>query len=242
MQNGTIPERELPPVLSRSSIDQASPNPRAGGLIRVSRTLRLPQTETWLAFLGPLVAGALLGALAVLVFQAVLHDRFSGPSGAATGTPAATAEGTNLQVTISAGLLASLIQDAAARGRIPLQLENVRVQTGTDQLTVNGDAPVLGGKASGSAVFQPYVADGRLAMHVVRAQFGGLPIPNDIALLAEQPINDRIAAATSGLPAAITDVKVDAEGITISAHVSTERRTSVGAADGRTNVAIDAER
>jgi hypothetical protein len=213
----------------QASTYSAYHSPTNQRVLRAFRGPRVPRTrqaDTWRAFLAPLVTGVLLGALAVLAYQAMQQNRHAGPSGGVTESSSATSEATNLQVTMSAGLLAALIQDAAARGRIPLQISDVHVQTETDRLTVNGDVSVLGGAVSGSAVFEPYVEDGRLAMHVVRAQFGALPIPSDIALLAEQPMNDRIAAAIGGLPATITGVKVETTGVTVSAHVSTDRRAS----------------
>jgi hypothetical protein len=179
--------------------------------------------DVWRAFLGPLVAGALLGALAVFALQAFLQNRAAGPSGSVPASASATPQATNLEVNMSGPLLAALIQDASARGRIPLRLSNVRVETATGQLTVAGDVPVLNGTVGGSAVFQPYVSEGALAMRVLRAQFGALPVPDDLVLLTERPLNDRIAAATNGLPATITSVNVDDAGITVGAHVSTDR-------------------
>ena len=224
MQNQEIAERQLSSMASPYSIHPSSTKPHRGSFARSSGALALPRFDLWRAFLVPLVAGALLGALVTLAFQAAVQNRPDSSGGAVRGSPSATVQASNLQITMRAELLAALIQDAAARSRIPLQLENVRVQTGSDQLTVTGDVPVPGGSISGSAVFQPYVADGRLAMHVLRAQFGALPIPDDIVLLTEGPINDRIAAASSGLPATITSVRVDETGVTVGAHVSTDRR------------------
>lgn len=202
-------------------------NVQVRSLARGLPASRRPQSDTWRAFLAPLVLGALVGALAVLALQGLLQNRLAAPGGTATNSPAPAGQTANLQVTMSAGLLAALIQDSAARGRLPLQLENVRVQTAPGQLTVNGDVPVLGRPVGGSTVFEPYVADGRLAMRVVQAQFGALPIPGDVVLLAERPMNDRIAAATGGLPATITGVSVDEAGVTISAHVNTDRLSSL---------------
>ena len=185
-----------------------------------------PQPTSWRAFLGPLVFGVLLGGLAVLLLQGLVRNRLAPPSG--TGLDGAAAgQAANLRVTLSAGLLAALIQESSARGRLPLPLHNVRVQTAPGSVRVSGDTPVLGEPVDGSVVFQPYVANGRLAMHVVQAQFGALPIPDDIALLTERPINDRIAAATDGLPATILGVSVDESGVTISAQVDAGRLSSL---------------
>lgn len=160
----------------------------------------------------------LLGALAALVAEQL----FLAPDPAITRTAGLPPSDQNpdLRVTLSAGLLAALIQQSVDQGQAPVTIENVRVETEPGRLTIRGNIPVAGRTVPGSVDLAPDVVDQRLVMRVLDAQLGPLAIPRDLGRLVEGPLNSRVADATSGLPASITAATVDASGLTVIARVN----------------------
>jgi hypothetical protein len=169
----------------------------------------------------PLLLGLLLGALGVVAGEGL----FSAPPG--TPAPVATVAvvappadlSPDLSVTMSPGLLTALIQQSVAQGQSPVPLKNVRVETSPGKLTILGDIVVLGHNVGGDVVLQPGFANGAVAMQVLNGKFGLFPIPRTITQLADAPINQRVAAATNGLPATVTGVSVNSNGLTVTARV-----------------------
>jgi hypothetical protein len=141
-------------------------------------------------------------------------------------TPAAGSRTTqppdDLRLSMSPALLTALVRDWIAQGRSSIQLQNAVVTTGPGTLTISGDLPTLNRTTPVSMTFQPYVSDGALATHVVQAKFGPIPIPGNLTSLAEGPINARLAAATSGAPVSVTDVRTEASGLTIGARLDSQ--------------------
>jgi hypothetical protein len=123
---------------------------------------------------------------------------------------------------MSPALLTVLVQDWIAQGKSPVQLENAAVTTEPGSLTIAGDLPALNRTIPVSVVLQPYIANGALATHVARAKFGPLPVPGNLASLADGPINARLAAATAGAPVTVTNVSTDASGLTIGAKLDSQ--------------------
>ena len=124
---------------------------------------------------------------------------------------------------MSPGLLTALIQQSIAQGNAPVPLRNVRVEATDGRLTILGDILVLDHNVGGSVVLAPGFANGAVAMRVLSGKFGPFPIPRTIAQLADRPINQRVAAATSGLPATVTGVSVSSAGLVVTARVHPEQ-------------------
>lgn len=157
--------------------------------------------------------GALIGGLALAAVVAL-----RGGSDARVTYPPLD-QMPDLTITVSPGLLAALIDRSVRQGESPVPLENARVETAAGMLTIRGDIPVLGRGVGVSVELEPEIRDGEVKMVIRRARLGAVPIPSNLADLAERPINDRIAAATGGLPATITAVRVAADGVTVTARV-----------------------
>lgn len=125
----------------------------------------------------------------------------------------------DLTVVVSPGLLAALIQQSADSGQSHVPLENVRVETLDGVIRVRGNLTVIGQRVGGTADLIPQVRDGTVALVIRRARFGLVPVPGNLTELAQGPLNERITAATGGLPADVTSVQVDQRGVTITARI-----------------------
>jgi len=158
-----------------------------------------------------------VGALAELVVQVAVAVLSS------SGNAAPSPEDPNpdVRVTLSPGLLTALIRQSIERGDSPVPLENVRVETGNNRVTVRGDVAVLGRYVGGSVEMEPVVEDNQLRMRVRRSQLGPLPVPGNLERLAEDPINRRLAVIIGDLPATITQAHADRQGLTVTARVRT---------------------
>jgi hypothetical protein len=125
----------------------------------------------------------------------------------------------DVTVSLSAGLLSALLNQSIDQGQSPVPLENVRVSTDSGRLVVRGALDLPFRKVGGRIELEPYVNGGVLKMHMREAKLGPLGAPRGLERLAEGPINDRISAAVGGLPAEITSVRTDEQGITVTARV-----------------------
>jgi hypothetical protein len=183
---------------------------------------RRPGSQDWPALLHDrraltLIAfGLLLGVFVVLVAQALVATE-------PLPLPAITDNNPDITVTLTPGLLTALVRQSIAAGNSPVPLKNVRVETSAGELTVLGDVDVLGHSVGSRIVMTPYVQDGQLRMKMREARLGPLPVPGNLERIAEGPINARVAAATSGLPATITGVQATDRGLTVTAHVEVDK-------------------
>lgn len=174
--------------------------------------------------LTPLLLGAAFGAVIVLI---AVFSMSRSPAASPTPAPAATeaailppSGASDLTITLSDGLLTQLIQQSVQQGTSPVPLRNIQVTSGNGLLTIHGNVEVLGHNVPSDIEMQPAVQNGQLAVHVVGAKLGPLPVPQDIGRLAEGPIDKRVAAATSGLNATVTGATVTNSGLTVLAHAS----------------------
>lgn len=125
----------------------------------------------------------------------------------------------DITVGLSAALLTALIQQSIARGESPVPLSNVRVEADGGSLVVRGDTGAGGLRVVGAVTMQPVIAGGALRMRVTDASLGPLPVPDDLARLAESPINQRLAVILADLPATLTSARVAEDGLQVTARV-----------------------
>lgn len=162
-----------------------------------------------------LAIGVAVGALLTSAILALSPGEPEGASGAADPNA-------DITVTFTPGLLTALIRQSMAQGAIAAPLDNVRVATENGRLVLLGDVAVLGHGVGGSIEMEPYVQDGQLRLRVVQAHLGRLPVPGGLERIVEGPINTRVAAAVSGLPATVTGVQVSDAGLTVTARVQVQ--------------------
>jgi hypothetical protein len=182
--------------------------------------LRLPPWFWWPAARRVLLvaAGLPLGVLLLFVVQCQ-----AGRTGERLPPPAAVDPHPDLSVTFSNELIAALIQQSVDSGAAPVRLSDVRVTSGGGALIVQGNLDlILGFDVGGRVDVEPLVEDGRLEMRLRQARLGPLPVPAGIERLAQGPINERLGAATAGLPVTVTGARVGDGGLTVTARVRVE--------------------
>ena len=180
---------------------------RAGMLLR--RIMRQPRA---------LVAGFLLGSLAVLIVQ-----QWAGPEVPALFVPAALDAEADITVVLSEGLLTALVRQSVEQGESPITLEDIQVETDSGRVRIHGSVPLpLGSRVNGQVEMEPLVEEGNLRLEVRRARLGPLSAPRNLERLAEGPINRQVAASLRELPATITSARADSDGLTVTARVRTE--------------------
>lgn len=164
------------------------------------------------------LAGLIVGAVAFLALGLFV---VSPP----TIAPAAKAQPWDVTVDITDTFLSAQLNRAGTDQ--PVQLSNAKSVTRADgTITITGN--VGGGGATGTAtgggrlpinpsavsvaveiVMKPGVnQEGKLTVEIVKAQFGPLPVPNQIGKLLENPVNSQIANALNGQSFAITEISL----------------------------------
>ena len=169
----------------------------------------------WRRWLAALLVGVLIGVTGTLAVQWAIQDEQE----VVAVTAVTVDQSPDMSVQLSGGLLTALIREEIEQGESPVPLEDVRVVTTEGKLVVRGDVVALRRAVGGFVEMEPVVEDGRLRLRVRRAKLGPLPVPNNIECLAERPINARLAAATGGLPAAVTSARVTDDGLLVTARV-----------------------
>lgn len=175
-----------------------------------------PRLRSLLRWAPALLIGIVLGVGITLAVQQVV-------SGGSDGLPEFTSrpppDSPDLTVTLSYDLMSALIQRGIDTGETPVPLTNISSGNSNGRLLIRGNFTVLGQTVSGSVELEPYVENGQLRMFVRRSQLGRLPVPANLDRLAERPLNRQLAAALGDLPASVTSVQIQANGITITADV-----------------------
>lgn len=127
-------------------------------------------------------------------------------------------------------------------GDQPVKLSNAKAVAHADgTLTITGNVGGAGG-ASGTPttggnrlpinpasisvpveiVMRPTASqDGKLRVEIVKAQFGPLPVPNQIGKVLENPVNSQIATAMNSQPFFITNVTLRDGALTVRARQTT---------------------
>lgn len=184
------------------------------------RSLAAARRYGWI---GVLAGGIVIGVLLTLVLQLFGADEDALP----LIQPGVEDRSPDVTVVLSPGLLTALIRQSLAGADLPLTLENVRVETEAGKLIVLGNTSVLGRKVGGQIDMFPTITDGALDLEVTRARIAGLNLPNRFDQYIERPINERVTAALGGLPATLTGITADEDGITVTARVRVDELSTL---------------
>lgn len=159
-----------------------------------------------------LALGAVCGVLATVLFFTI-DPTFDSPEADGAG-------GGNVSLALSEDALSALI--AAELPLLPSFGEAPKVETtvGSNGLmkvdiTVGG----LGIGLRGSITLNPNIADGRLRLDVVESSLGELASPEEIAVLIEKPIQDRLDGLASGLDYRLTAIRTTDQRLTLEVEI-----------------------
>jgi hypothetical protein len=144
---------------------------------------------------GGLVVGAVIGALVMLLALIAFAPR---PQAA---SPGAGGQNGNLVINMDDTYLTTQVSAAISQAKLPIALSNIKAEIlPGNQVKISADtdsAFPLG--AHLEAVAQVRIESGQLAMHLISAQIGGLPLPSAIASALERPMNERMQKVSAVL-------------------------------------------
>ena len=144
---------------------------------------------------GGLLAGLILGALLMLVGLIAFAPR---PQAAAPGSADPNGD---LTITMDDAYLTQVLGSAISQSSLPISLSNVQAEIQPNNL-VKISADTSGAFPVGvplTALTELSVQSGHLAMRIVSAQVGGLPLPAGVVSALEQQFNSRLMQAGSVL-------------------------------------------
>lgn len=191
-------EAPTEPIVGGSSLPTARKNtPTQPQPVRIRRGNPL---LTFLLFL----FGILLGMLATLFFALfVTHDN---PRIATT----VSTQTSSLTVQIGRTYLTQLVSSKLKTSGIPGNISNVGVSlTNDDQIQISGDdsvtLPFIGSVTKPfSFTLQPYIQSCQPQVHLLSANFVGIPLTNFVPQSYEDQINQDIRLKSSDLPPGFT--------------------------------------
>jgi hypothetical protein len=144
---------------------------------------------------GGLVVGAVIGALLMLLTLIAFAPR---PQPA---SPGVGGQYGNLSINMDDTYLTRQVSAAVTQARLPITLSNVQTEIlPGEQVKISADTTnsfPLG--AHLEAVAQLRIVSGQLAMHIISAQVGGLPLPASIASALERPMNQKMQQVSAYL-------------------------------------------
>ena len=184
-------QNQPPPVPLPSSPQPAPHKPR---FARVRGWLR-GRTGRIVVPIITLLIGVVLGIAAILLYGLLGEGQIVSVPAPAKG---------DIIVEADKAFLTLLITKNLRDSGLPGQIENVSVDlASSDQMTVNGDDSfgVLGVGVSKHFMFviQPYVRSCVLQIHIVQADFSGIPATG-FARILESNINQQLQKQPQGLP------------------------------------------
>ncbi|HEU4785533.1 MAG TPA: hypothetical protein VFS83_19490 [Ktedonobacterales bacterium] len=144
---------------------------------------------------GGLAVGAAIGALVMLLALIAFAPR---PQAA---SPGAGGQNGNLVINMDDTYLTTQVSAAIGQAKLPITLSNIKAEIlPGNQVKLSADtdsAFPLG--AHLEAVAQVRIESGQLAMHLISAQVGGLPLPAPITSALERPMNERMQEVSAVL-------------------------------------------
>jgi hypothetical protein len=161
------------------------------------------------------VIGIIVGIGAILLFLLVI-------SGNRSPLPVTTSPTSgNVTVHADSTVIASELQTSLRGAHIPGEISNIQVQFAQgDQITVTGvyQSKILNANVTHplTIVLQPLVNNCRLQVHILKADFGNIPITG-LAALFEDKINQQLKPKSNTLPSnieyCIVNVRTDPTGL-----------------------------
>ena len=166
------------------------------------------------------VIGIIVGIGAILLFLLVISGNRS-PLPVASPTPG------NVIVHADSTVIASVLQTSLRGAQIPGDISNIQVQFAQgDQMTVTGDYryKILNANVTHpfTIVLQPLVNECQLQVHILKTDFGNIPITG-LAALFEDKINRQLKPKSNTLPGnieyCIVNVRTDPTGLFVTLNV-----------------------
>ena len=144
---------------------------------------------------GGLVVGAVVGALVLLLALFAFGPR------AEPTSPGVGGQAGNLSINMDDAYLTRQVSAAVAQARLPIALNNVQAEILPDERVkissdTTGSFPI---GAHLEAVAQLRIVNGQLALHIINAQIGGLPLPGSLASALERPMNQKMQQVSAYL-------------------------------------------
>jgi hypothetical protein len=144
-------------------------------------------------------AGGCLGAVLLLVLGAVLGIvvalgwmAFAAPRAAPMAVGSAPGGAT---ITVDDAFLSAAMRTALAGAQLPIAVSDARAHClAGDRILVSGSAGVGPLTSSLTMTVQPVAVDGRLAMHVLSASVGSVPLPTGADAALEDAIDAQLVA------------------------------------------------
>ena len=144
---------------------------------------------------GGLIVGAVIGAivLALAIFA-------FGPRPEAA-SPGVGSQYGNLSINMDDAYLTRQVSAAVTQANLPIQVSNVQAEILPDeQVKISGDTTgsfPIGAHLEAEA--QLRIVNGQLALHIINAQIGGLPLPASVASALEKPMNEKLQEVSAYL-------------------------------------------
>ena len=152
-----------------------------------------PRTALWGC--GGLIAGGIIGALLLLLALVAFAPR---PEPA---SPGVGSQYGNLSINMDDAYLTRQVSAAVTQANLPIKLSNVQAEIlPSEQVKISADttnAFPLG--AHLEAIAQLRIVNGELALHIINAQVGGLPLPAQLSSALERPINEKMQQVSAYL-------------------------------------------
>lgn len=144
---------------------------------------------------GGLAVGAVIGALVMLLALIAFAPR---PQAA---SPGAGGQNGNLIINMDDTYLTTQVSAAISQAKLPIALSNIKAEIlPGNQVKISADtASAFPLGAHLEAVAQVRIESGQLAMHLISAQIGGLPLPSAITSALERPMNERMQEVSAVL-------------------------------------------
>lgn len=152
-----------------------------------------PRTAIWGC--GGLIVGGIIGALLMLLALVAFAPR---PEPA---SPGVGSQYGNLSINMDDAYLTRQVSAAVTQANLPIKLSNVQAEIlPSEQVEISADttnAFPLG--AHLEAIAQLRIVNGQLALHIINAQVGGLPLPAQLSSALERPINEKMQQVSAYL-------------------------------------------
>ncbi|HKW21428.1 MAG TPA: hypothetical protein VJO13_08645 [Ktedonobacterales bacterium] len=157
-------------------------------------TLPLTTRPAWWGC-GGLAVGAVIGALLMLLALIAFAPR---PQAA---SPGAGGQNGNLVINMDDTYLTTQVSAAVSQANLPIALSNIKAEIlPGNQVKISADTDsAFPLDAHLDSVAQVRIESGQLAMHLISAQIGGLPLPAAITSALERPMNERMQAVSAVL-------------------------------------------
>lgn len=159
-----------------------------------------------------LLLGAVCGVLATVLYFTI-DPTFDSPEADGAG-------GGNVSLSLSEDALSSLI--ARELPQLPAFGDSPQVQTTVGANGLIKIDIIVGGLGVGlrsGVTVNPNIVDGKLKLEVVEASLGELAVPDEIAQVIEQPIQERLDSLARGAEYRLTAIRTTEHRLTLEIQI-----------------------